>query len=478
MLPPENKNNLSKHHKQHTDKQHTDKQHTDKQQIEKLLNKHTLEHMNRDNLVALAKEIGITQTLNSPYKKKDDIINLIEVKTVKKSKTRNHNKSTRETQRGGVFKNLSVQTLNQIKKIIPNSINYDELNLNLHDYYPKSEKIYVLGDIHGDLMATVESLKLAGLIKISGNPDKIDNNRLINHISWNGGKCMLVQIGDQIDRTRPESWDTNQITNDNAYHDEGSDLKIMELFDKLAYQASMVGGCVISLLGNHELMNVNGDFRYVSLQEFREFGNRFKNKFKHLNYSNATGFPYGYWERKFVFKPGGIIATRMAKNRKAVVQIGKWVFVHGGFVPESALKYSIQEINHVVKEYLLGNKDPVIKNKYTDLFYNSNNDFSPFWSRKFGYSTEDNQEDFNKTIAALNHKNGNHQHEKIKGMIIGHTPQFFSNQSINSSFNNSLWRVDVGMSKAFGPRNDKGNNVHRNIRLLCIENNENISVLG
>ena len=70
------------------------------------------------------------------------------------------------------------------------------------------------------------------------------------------------------------------------------------------------------------------------------------------------------------------------------------------------------------------------------------------------------------------------QPESCKGMIIGHTPQFFNDKAINSSFNNHLWRVDVGMSRAFGPRNNKGNNVYRNIQVLCIKNDDTVSIVG
>jgi len=449
-----------------------------KNQLEKyLLNQKTLSHLGRDKLIDIAKKLGIPQNMNSPYQKKDDIIRIIESKTIRKSKTKKH-VSNRRSQRGGLSKTITINDLAQIKNQLPYRINYDNLDLGLQDYYPKANKIYVLGDVHGDLLATIESLKIAGLVSIDCNPLKADNQRLVNHVNWIGGDSFLVQMGDQIDRTRPENWDNNQITIDNAYHDEGSDLKIMELFDKLGYQAQRVGGCVISLLGNHELMNVGGDFRYVSSQEFKEFGNKYKDQFKHLSYNKNSGFPYGYWERKFVFRPGGLISKRMAKNRKGAVQIGKWIFVHGGFVPESALKYSIKDINHIIEQFLMGSKDPLINKKYNDLFYSDDSDFSPFWSRKFGYSEEDDKNTFIKTMQALNYKNNDNQPESAKGMVIGHTPQFFNDKAINSSFNNHLWRTDVGMSRAFGPRNNKGNNIYRNIQLLCIKNNDTISIIG
>lgn len=451
-----------------------------KNQYEKyLLNHNTLSNLNRDKLLVIAKNLGITTNFNSPYQKKEDIIRIIESKTTKKSKTRRDRTKNRKTQRGGLTKSITLHDLAQIKNQLPYQINYDNLNLNIQDYYPKANKIFVLGDLHGDLLATVESLKIAGLVRIDCNPLKVDNQRLVNHVNWIGDDSFLVQIGDQIDRTRPENWDTNHITVDNAYHDEGSDLKIMELFDKLGYQAQKTGGCVISLLGNHELMNVAGDFRYVSTQEFREFGNKYKEQFKHLSYNNkSSGFPFGYWERKNVFKPGGLIAKRMGRNRKGAVQIGKWIFVHGGFIPESALKYSIKDINDTIRDYLNGSKDPMVKRRYEEIYNADDGDESPFWSRKFGYPEEDDRNSFIKTIHALNYKNNNHQPENAKGMVIGHTPQFFNDKAINSSFNNHLWRVDVGMSRAFGPRNNKGNNVYRNIQILCIKNNDTISIIG
>ncbi|MDH5581533.1 MAG: metallophosphoesterase, partial [Bdellovibrionales bacterium] len=93
-----------------------------------------------------------------------------------------------------------------------------------------AKNIVALGDLHGDLHATVEVLKKASII---------DENQ-----NWIGKDTILVQTGDQIDR--------------GAY-----DKEIIDLFEKLAQQASLEGGEVHSLIGNHEAMNVYGNFKYV-----------------------------------------------------------------------------------------------------------------------------------------------------------------------------------------------------------------------
>ena len=50
------------------------------------------------------------------------------------------------------------------------------------------------------------------------------------NIKWIGKDTYVVQLGDQIDRVRPQKWDHNDITRDNAYKDEGSTLEILYLF--------------------------------------------------------------------------------------------------------------------------------------------------------------------------------------------------------------------------------------------------------
>ena len=80
----------------------------------------------------------------------------------------------------------------------------------------------------------------------------------------------MVQLGDQIDRVRPSNLINNICSDDDPelYQDEGSDLKIISLFNKLHTQAVQYGGACISVLGNHEMMNVEGDLDMYPLVNF------------------------------------------------------------------------------------------------------------------------------------------------------------------------------------------------------------------
>ena len=75
-------------------------------------------------------------------------------------------------------------------------------------------------------------------------------------MNWIGGDTVVVQVGDQVDKGGGE------VTND-----ENSELRIINYLDKLNIEAKKNMGAVYSLLGNHEIMNVFGDFSYVSLRE-------------------------------------------------------------------------------------------------------------------------------------------------------------------------------------------------------------------
>lgn len=89
----------------------------------------------------------------------------------------------------------------------------------------------VVGDVHGELDGLREILRHAGLI------DGRD--------SWAGGGSLLIQTGDVIDRG-PHSRES------------------LHLLRTLQLQAPGSGGQVVRLCGNHELMLLQGVYRYAN----------------------------------------------------------------------------------------------------------------------------------------------------------------------------------------------------------------------
>jgi hypothetical protein len=240
------------------------------------------------------------------------------------------------------------------------------------------------------------------------------------------------------------------------------------LFSKLAAQATKTGGAVYSILGNHELMNVDGDFRYVSPKEFREFGNYFKEK-----HSDNNTLPYGYYSRKLAFQPGGKIAKHLANNRYSVLVVGSWLFVHGGISKNCAQRFLLKDINKSISKWLNGSRDTRNTAYVNSIYHCDDDENSPFWSRVFSdlddWDDNMHNQEFQETINIINKNNKTN----IRGMVVGHSPQFMYNMPLNSSCNNCLWRVDVGMSKAFGECDSK----HRKVQILVIKNDKDFYVL-
>ena len=436
-------------------------------------NKLNIDLLNRESLVKLGIKLkihGHTNGFNSPYLKKDQIKQRILV-FFKDHKKKLRSKSLSNDIPSKALSMNRSKSLPDLNKLKNNSstINEEENKFRIKSIYPKVSKLVAIGDIHGDLSVAIKSLKLAGVISMSIN----DNIKDISSINWIGGNTHVVQLGDQIDRVRPEKFFNNLcVEENNICEDEGSDLKIICLFERLHSQAQKQGGALISILGNHELMNVDQDFRYVSPKEFREFGNFFKGK---LEFNSNV--PYGFKERVDAFKPGGILSKKLALTRYSVVQVGSWIFVHGGITPKCANDYSIDDINYYIRRWLYGDTSLENMNHINNLYHNDDDEYSPFWSRTFSDMDEwcDSRclNEFNKTIHYLNIKNKRNNNNVIKGMIMGHSPQFMYNKSINSSANNRIWRVDVGASKAFGEVDD----VNRLVQVLVIKNDNDFSIL-
>ena len=227
-------------------------------------------------------------------------------------------------------------------------------------------------------------------------------------------------------------------------------------------------------------MNFDSDFRYVTPKGLLEFvgPEEFKRVLNEHNEtqlvtqaggahattrdfvnacSGSTNTPMtsklediGYTERKKAFTRGSPFAKLIADTRCLVGKVGKWMFVHGGITPKLASTYSINEMNAAVRKWLKKEETEEQKRIVDTILFGDDDDLSPIWNRTF--SSEDEWKDssfFEEALREIN--NNNNLEEKAGGMVMGHTPQYYHDKGINSGCNYSLWRVDVGMSKAFGP---------------------------
>lgn len=284
--------------------------------------------------------------------------------------------------------------------------------------YPAADRIIAIGDVHGDVDAMRESLQMSGVI------DEYDK--------WVGGKTVLVQVGDQLDRGNRER-------------------EIYDLLFKLQDRAPEFGGAVHILLGNHEMMNTRLDFRYVTkggFQDFdrdggiaRVFGGTGRSQIPADVMRSIRALPTGMRARAKSLCSGGPLAMELAERAKISVIIGDNVFVHGGLTPKHLTfggrdpKESIAtlaELNRDVKQFLIG------KGKYPIALKGAS---SPVWLRDYSRASVRAGSTECKTLAETL------KMIRAKRMIVGHTPQA---QGINSACGGRVWRIDTGMSAVYG----------------------------
>ncbi len=266
----------------------------------------------------------------------------------------------------------------------------------------KFSRIVIIGDIHGDIKRFKEIL--------------IDSQVLNENLEWiaEPSNTIIIQLGDQIDSL-------NRSTNENW--EVLNDYEMIYFTEHLNMIAKCKGGSCISLIGNHELMNVIGDYSYVSQMNKKEIE-----------------------MRKNFFKPKGSIALILAK-RPLIVKIGDFLFCHAKFEKwhlELLKKYGkdIYYINYIWKNYLeTGN----IKNEDIEIFNNiifGNQGI--LWNR----NTENDNNEYDELFKEL----------KIIYMFIGHT----AHERI-VIHDNKIWYCDTGISRSFGTSKYQYIDIHKKI---------------
>ncbi|MEH6551022.1 MAG: metallophosphoesterase [Pseudomonadales bacterium] len=182
-----------------------------------------------------------------------------------------------------------------------------------------AERIVAFGDVHGAYPELVVLLQQAQVIDTD--------------LRWQAGKTHLVSVGDLLDRG-------------------AQSRKVMDLMMRLQQESAVAGGAVHQVLGNHEIMNLTGDLRYVSVQEYASyldledpvlrqtaiarFTTEAKDRGETFNQDLFDKhFPPGFFGHKAAFSPTGEYGAWLLQATPAV-QVNDSLFTHGGLSPAVA----------------------------------------------------------------------------------------------------------------------------------------------
>lgn len=194
-------------------------------------------------------------------------------------------------------------------------------------------RIVAVADVHGAYDALTALLEAAGLVDAE--------------LAWTGGETHLVSLGDLVDRG-PRSRD------------------VMDLLMRLQNEAEAAGGRVHVLLGNHEVMNLLGDLRYVSSAEYAAFADSEPAGLRDAARARLTAaapdvaedelarrYPPGYYGHRAAFGPEGRYGSWLL-SLPALVVVNGTAFVHGG-LPELVERTGMQvneRIRRALDDYL------------------------------------------------------------------------------------------------------------------------------
>jgi hypothetical protein len=302
---------------------------------------------------------------------------------------------------------------------------------------PQPERIVTVGDLHGDHDAWQAIARASGVMDAKGH--------------WGGGKTVLVQMGDIVDRG-PQS------------------LMIIRDLMRLQREAKRKGGQVYVLVGNHEAMMMTGDMRYASPGELAAFVDRNSEQRRQTVYEAnraaieaayraktptmtpeairaawISTMPLGMAEYQAAWLPDGELGRWELDNR-AVLKLGDSLFVHGG-ISSAYAAMPVDTINGRVKLALKArDQSPtsIINDPHGPLWYRglvarseSDETMVPPQSANPMVAPPTIDEEIDLVVKS----------QGVKRIVVAHTPSL---SGPVSAAGGRLWRVDSGNSRAYG----------------------------
>ncbi len=195
-------------------------------------------------------------------------------------------------------------------------------------------KIFTVSDIHGEYDHLVDILTNGGVID--------------RELRWSWGDGHLVIVGDVFDRGA-------KVT------------ECLWLIYRLESEARENGGAVHYLMGNHELMALRGDKRYVNDRYLKGIVKKTRIKYEDL-YGPDTEL--GRWVR----------------SKHTVIKINDIVFVHGGLSPFVMHRnLDLERINETIRSSIDLRSSQLAFDELSRFLLRNK---GPFWYRGYHYEME------------------------------------------------------------------------------------------
>lgn len=238
--------------------------------------------------------------------------------------------------------------------------------------YDAPPRMLFLSDIEGNFLALQRILI---------------NNRVINKFhEWTFEDGHLIIAGDCFDRGE-------QV------------IECLWLIYSLEEKARVAGGHVHFILGNHEIMNLNGDWRYI-----------------HPKYA----IPDTEGKGITALYNGNNTLRDWLLTKNIIEKIGDILVVHGGISPAmNRFTYSVNQINGLARPYYASAAQKFDEPLLNLLF---NSDQSPFWYRGY-YNGSMTEDALNETLS----------HYGVNTIITGHTIV----DNVSTWFNGKVINIDT-----------------------------------